>query len=171
MRAAYVAKLDDIPLEKRVYIDESGVDKCLVRERGRALRGVKVEGTKNGRKFQRTNVVAAKIGDKVVAPLCYTENTTSLFFVDWFRKFLIKAVPKGVTAILDNARFHPKKKLRNLARRHGINLLFLPPYSPDYNPVEKVWANMKRALPDILTETDTIEKAIYKYLLENIKTE
>jgi transposase len=156
--------LDGIPSEKRVYIDKSGVNKCLVREYGRAWRGVKVEDTKRGKKIQRTNVVAAKIGDKVVAPLCYTENTTSLLFVDWFRNFFVKVVPKGVTAIMDNARFHPKKKLRNLAHRHGIKLLFLPPYSPDYNQIEKVWANMKRALPDILNEGKTLEQAIYKYL-------
>jgi transposase len=159
-----VAKLENIPLENRVYIDESGVDKYLVRERGRALRGEKVEDTKRGKKFQKTNVIAAKLGNKIVAPLCYTENTTSLFFVDWFRKVFVKAVPKGVTAIMDNASFHPKKKLRNLARRHGIKLLFLPPYSPDYNLIERDWANMKRALPEIIDEGITLEDAIYRYL-------
>ena len=130
------------------------------------MRGVKVEDSKRGKRFQRTNVVAAKIGDRVVAPLCYTENTTSLFFVDWFRKLFVKVIPKGVTVIMDNATYHPKKKLRNLARRHGIKLLFLPPYSPDYNPVENLWANMKRALPDILKEKITIKQAIYQYLYQ-----
>jgi putative transposase len=84
--------------------------------------------------------------------------------VDWFRKVFVKAVPKGVTAIMDNASFHPKKKLRNLARRHGIRLLFLPPYSPDYNRIERDWANMKRALPDIIDKNVTLEEAIYSYL-------
>jgi transposase len=47
---------------------------------------------------------------------------------------------------MDNAPFHPPKKLKNPCRRHGMGLLFLPAYSPDYNPIEKSWANMKRAL-------------------------
>ncbi|MDR0409403.1 MAG: transposase [Spirochaetaceae bacterium] len=46
---------------------------------------------------------------------------------------------------MDNTSFHQPKKLKNLWRRHGIRLLFLPAYSPDYNPIEKSWANMKRA--------------------------
>ena len=54
-----------IPEEKQVYLDESGVDPCLIRERGRAPRGTKVEDVKRGRKFQRTNVIAAKIGDRL----------------------------------------------------------------------------------------------------------
>jgi hypothetical protein len=47
-----------IPEEKRVYVDESGIHKFLQRERGRALRGVRVEDVKRGRKFQRTNIIA-----------------------------------------------------------------------------------------------------------------
>lgn len=159
-----MGKLTDIPEDKRVYIDESGVDKCFVREYGRALRGVKIEDTKRGKKYQRTNVVAARIGDRIVAPLCYTENMTGAAFSEWFRKSLVKSIPRGSTAIMDNASFHPKKKLRNLARRHGIKLLFLPPYSPDFNPIEKDWANMKRALVDILPNASTLESAIYSYL-------
>jgi hypothetical protein len=164
LRSAFKNTLVQIPVENRAYIDESGVDKCLVRERGRALRGKKVEDTKRGRKFERTNVVAARIGDKIVASLCYTENTNSAIFTDWFRKVFVKSVSKGTTAIIDNASFHPKKKLRDLARRHGIKLLFLPPYSPDLNPIEHDWANMKRALPDILIDNVSLSNAIYQYL-------
>jgi putative transposase len=64
---------------------------------------------------------------------------------------------------MDNASFHPKKKLRNLARRHGIKLLFLPPYSPDFNPIEKTWANMKRGLIDIIPHCNDLPSAIYQY--------
>jgi len=89
---------------------------------------------------------------------------TGALFTEWFRKHLVKSIEKGSTVILDNASFHPKKKLQNLARRHGIKILFLPPYSPDFNPIEKNWANMKRALVDILPKEKTLEDAILKYL-------
>jgi transposase len=62
---------------------------------------------------------------------------------------------------MDNASFHPFKKLKNLCRRHGMRLLFLPAYSPDYNPIEKSWANMKRALIDIPTCED-VPAAVYQ---------
>jgi len=87
----------------------------------------------------------------------------SALFVEWFRKKFVKSVPKGTTAILDNASFHPPKKLKNLCRRHGIKLLFLPAYSPDYNDIEKTWANMKRALVDTIPNCENISSAIYQY--------
>lgn len=161
MRTEYCEKIAQIPKETRAYIDECGINKQLVREYGRAFHGVKIEDVKRGRKFQKTNVVAAKIGDKIVAPLCYSENTTSAFFVEWFRKKFVKSVPKGTTAIMDNATFHPRKKLENLCRRHGIKLLFLPPYSPDYSPIEKSWANMKRALIDTIPDCEDVAQAVY----------
>lgn len=153
-----------------MYVDECGVDKCFVREYGRAMRGVKIEDTKRGRKYQRTNVISARFktenGDiKHVATLCYTQNTNSEFFVEWFRKSLVKSVEKGSTIIMDNASFHPKRKLRNLARRHGLKLLFLPAYSPDYNPIEKDWANMKKALTDVLNNDIALDTAIYRLLI------
>ena len=76
---------------------------------------------------------------------------------------MVKSVPRGYTIIMDNASFHRKKKLRNLARRHGLKLLFLPAYSPDYNPIEKTWANLKRALIDILPDTKNLQSGIYNY--------
>jgi transposase len=71
-------------------------------------------------------------------------------------------MPKGCTAILDNAAFHPKERLRKLARGK-VRLLFLPPYSPDYNPIEKSWANMKSYLRDNIHNYQSVDDAIYDY--------
>jgi hypothetical protein len=123
---------------------------------------------KRGRKFQRINVVAAQITNENgityhVASHCYTENMTAEFFENWFKTKLVKSVPKGYTIIMDNAAFHRKKKLKSLARRHGLKLLFLPAYSPDLNPIEKTWANLKNALVDILPNAENLPFAIYNY--------
>jgi hypothetical protein len=58
----------------------------------------------------------------------------------------LSIVPCGHWIIMDNASFHRKKKLQAIAERYGVNLLFLPAYSPDFNPIEKFWANMKKWL-------------------------
>ena len=152
----------------RVYVDESGIHKHLVREFGRAIRGAKVQDTRRGRRFRKTNVVAARRKDVFgkllhIAPLCFKENANSEIFVGWFKTKLMKHIPKGSTIMMDNASHHPKKKLANLARRHGMKLLFIPTYSPDLNPIEKDWANMKKALVDMLPDCESLEQGVYRY--------
>jgi transposase len=63
---------------------------------------------------------------------------------------------------MDNAKFHRKAELRKLARGKE-RLLFLPPYSPDYNRIEKTWANMKRYLCDTMQDFSSVDSAIYNY--------
>jgi transposase len=63
---------------------------------------------------------------------------------------------------MDNAGFHCKKALRKQARGK-VKLIFLPPYSPDYNPIEKTWANMKRYLRDNVQYFHSTADAIYHY--------
>jgi transposase len=75
---------------------------------------------------------------------------------------LLEELPKGYTVIMDNAAFHRKKELRKIARGK-TRLLFLPPYSPDYNPIEKTWANMKRFLRNSLKDFQSVDFGIYNH--------
>ena len=68
-----------------VYVDETGIDKYLCREHGRACRGKKVEDIKRGRRFERTNVVGGLCDGKYFAIECYNHTTNSAFFEDWFK--------------------------------------------------------------------------------------
>jgi transposase len=160
-----------VPEESRVYVDQTGVHKELVRKQARAVRGKKIHATKMGSmpKKYKINVVAARKKDMQgnvvhIAPLCYRHTMNSDFFVEWFRSRLVKSIPKGSTIILDNASHHPKKRLTNLTRRHGMKLEFLPTYSPDLNPIEKDWANMKKHIISQEIEAQDLEEAIYDYL-------
>lgn len=141
-------------------MDECGCHEFYQREFGRALRGVRVEDVRCGRRFARTNVIAAKCCDAILAPKTYCHTTNKRFFMDWFEFDLLSVVPPGHTIIMDNASFHPKKELRKMAERYSVNLLFLPPYSPDYNPIEKFWANLKRWLRDFLCFYDSLKDAL-----------
>ena len=142
-------------------MDESGVREHPQREFGRAPRGEKVTGTKPGRKPERLNVIGALC---VAVHLCmeiHRHTTGAAFFEDWFENRLLKALPwgEGYTVIMDNASFHRKKVLKRLARGK-VRLLFLPPYSPDRNSIEKSWANMKRFLRNNLDRFASVESAI-----------
>ena len=121
-----------------------------------------MEDVKRGKKIARTNVIGAQCAGEHFSIECYQQKTDSEFFETWFVNNLLKEIPNGYTAIMDNAAFHKKKKLRQLARGK-IRLLFLPPYSPDYNLIEKSWATMKRSLRGNINKYSSINVAIYNY--------
>ena len=121
-----------------------------------------IEDVKPGQKFKRINVIGALCDKKHIAIECYNHSATGDFFESWFKDTLLKKLPKGYTVIMDNASFHRKKELRKLCRGK-VRLLFLPPYSPDFNPIEKSWANMKRFLCHNSKDYDSINSAILSY--------
>jgi len=141
-------------------VDESGFHACYDREYGYAPRGEKVFGEISGMRFQRTNLVAAQIGNRAVAPMYYDCPTNSAVFEFWFEDKLMPELSPGDVVIMDNAQFHRKEVLREIASSHHVLVLFLPPYSPDYNPIEKLWANMKRWLRKNMRYYDSFEDAL-----------
>ena len=148
------------PQYKLYYVDECGLDKYLYREYAYSPRGVPVEGKVSGKKYKRTNIVAAKCGDKIVAPMTYDGTTDSVLFECWFEESLLKAIPKYSVIILDNATFHRKSRLHTLAEKAECEILFLPPYSPDLNPIENFWAWLKSRLRKILPFYDVFDDAL-----------
>ena len=83
----------------------------------------------------------------------------SEFFEEWFREILLRDIEKlkkSILIVIDNARFHGKNILEKIIKGTGHCLLFLPPYSPDLNPIEKLWANMKKKLAVQLQTEDTL---------------
>ena len=110
--------------------------------------------------FKRTNIVAAKCGSLIVAPMIYDGTTDAILFEHWFERALLKEIPKGSYCVMDNAAFHRKSKLHALAERAGCTVIFLPPYSPDLNKIEKYWAWLKGELRKILPDYDGFMDAL-----------
>jgi transposase len=162
-RTEYLKELEKIPENKRVYVDESGCNEWYGREYGYAPRGKKIEDVKRGRKFGRINVISGYCDGEIFAPKTYKNTSDSAFFEDWFEFELLSVVPCGYTIIMDNASFHRKKVLAKIALRYGVNLIFLPPYSPDFNPIEKFWANLKKWLRKNIPFYSAISIAILKF--------
>ncbi|VJQ32891.1 IS630-Spn1, transposase Orf1 [Streptococcus pneumoniae] len=91
-------------------------------------------------------MVAGLTNGELIAPMTYEEMVTSDFFEAWFQKFLLPTLTTPSVIIMDNARFHRMGKLELLCEEFGHKLLPLPPYSPEYNPIEKTWAYIKKNL-------------------------
>jgi len=155
-----VEKLKTMPSERLVYVDECGIDQYLYREYAYSLRGEKVIAKVSGRKFKRTNFMAGICQGKWISPLEYGGTTDSTLFEYWFENCLLQEVKKGSTIILDNATFHRKSVLPDLAKKYDCDVLFLPPYSPDLNPIEKKWAWLKNRLRKIIPSITSFDLAV-----------
>jgi hypothetical protein len=155
-------KLEEIPEDKRVYIDETGNNTDLDRTHGYAPKGEVVEGKTHGKKTDKLNIVAAKCGDKILKLLEYTCSMKSWLFEFWFA-MLLECVSPGYWFIMDNATFHRENLLREMAEAVGCHVLFLPKYSPDLNPIEHEWANLKTFLRNYGRHYVSIKLAIHHY--------
>jgi transposase len=127
------------------------------------LRGQRVHGFLPGRRFARLNVVAGYCDGRALGEYCYSGTTTSKVFEDWFCRFLLPETKAGDVIIMDNARFHNKKRLRMYAAVYKVSLIFLPPYSPDFNPIEHVWANLKSFIRNTKCCFTSLTMEVYWY--------
>ena len=143
-------------------MDETGIDTYLYREYGYAPKGQKVEAAISGRKYKRVGIVAAQLGQKIISPLAYSGTMDSNLFEFWFEKQLLPALPPGAVIVMDNASFHRKAQLICSAQKYSFRLIFLPPYSPEFNPIENFWAWLKRYLRSFLPLCKSFVDALFE---------
>lgn len=127
------------------------------------MRGKIVLAKVSGHKYHRISLVAAQIGNQFIAPMLYQNTMTSSFFEAWFEQCLLPALPNKAVIILDNARFHRMSALTEMAQKFNHVVLLLPPYSPELNPIERTWANIKRHMRSMLNKCSDITEAMASY--------
>lgn len=146
--------------ERVVYVDESGIDSFIAREYARSVRGEIVLGEKAGKRFARESFVAGLKDGQSIAPFCYTGTMDAQLFNFWLSNFLVPAILPGDTVVMDNAAFHKSEETRRILQAARCELVFLPPYSPDLNPIEKFWANLKAKIRSTIDQFCSLAEAI-----------
>ena len=150
-------------MQNLVYIDECGIEFNISRDKGWGKKGKKLIGKKSGKHYARTNVVAGYLNGKAVAPMVFNGTCNTELFESWTEQFLIKELIAGQYVVMDNASFHKSQKTKDLIESVGCKIIFLPPYSPDLNPIEKFWANMKKWLKTHMHNFKHILQALDAY--------
>ena len=148
-----------------VYIDESGFLANSYREYGWKRRGCKVYGERSGNRKPRTSLIAGKRGKELLAPILFEGAADSVWFNQWLKEHLFKELEPASTIVMDNAAFHKKQETRKIIKDAGHFLIFLPPYSPDFNPIEQDFAIIKKRRAFSNNNLDDIIKS-YGNLLE-----
>ena len=125
------------------YLDESGHALDMPRTHGYAEKGNRCFGLDSWGAKGRVNVIGALIGNLLFAVGLFNCSIDSVVFGTWVKEFLLPGLSKPTVIVMDNAAFHKNEALLNIIKSRGHIVEFLPPYSPDLNPIEHKWAEKK----------------------------
>jgi len=128
----------------------------MVRLYGRGPRGRRVKGYAPAGHWQTTTFVAGLTATGLIAPLVVNGPMNRVIFTQYVRQFLARELLPGDIVIMDNLSSHKNDDVASAIAERGATLLFLPPYSPDLNPIEQAFAKLKtllRAAAERTTET------------------
>ena len=152
-------------LAKLVFIDESGAKTNMTRLYGRAKAGARaLDDTPSGHWCTTTMISSMRL-DGSTACMVVDGATTKDIFKAYVEQILLPTLHAGDIVVLDNLSAHKSKEIRDLIESAGAELWFLPPYSPDLNPIEKMWSKIKAILRTIKARTvESLINAIAKAL-------
>ncbi len=129
-----------------VFLDESGITVNMTRSWGRCVGGGRIhEGTPESR-WQVTTILGAMSLDGMIATMAIEAATDRDVFLAYLDEVLCPRLQPGQVVILDNLSSHKVAGVRERIEQAGAKVLYLPPYSPDLNPIEKAWSKLKQLL-------------------------
>lgn len=131
---------------KLVFIDETGTSTNMARLRGRAKRGQRVVGRVPWGHWKILTFVAGLRQDGITAPFVIDRPMTGAIFVEYLRQCLVPTLSPGDIVVMDNLPAHKNPQVRQIIEAAGAELRYLPPYSPDLNPIEQAIAKLKAHL-------------------------
>ncbi len=144
-RQAFQGRIETHKQEGRsiVYLDESGFSQDDHRPRGYAPIGMRCHAQYDWGRKKRTNVIGAIINFQLICVGLFQQSINSDIFFEWVREKLLPALFGGEVVVMDNATFHKRADILAAIKNKGCIIEFLPSYSPDFNPIEKKWAQAK----------------------------
>lgn len=126
------------------------------------MRGKRVYGVRSGNNRPRTSLLLAKHGKRLIAPLLFAGTCNAALFNAWVEQVLLPELPPQSLVIMDNATFHKQPITRELIEAHGHKLLYLAPYSPDHNPIEQTFAQLKAIRRRLRCSPDEIANYLWE---------
>ena len=132
---------------------QTGAKTNLTPTRGRAPQGERVPGSAPAGAYRNTTLISAIGPERVVGSLVVEGAADTNVFATYLERILLPELSAGDVIVLDNLNVHRSPRVRNLCEAAGVRLLFLPPYSPDLNPIERMFSKLKTALRRLAART------------------
>ena len=126
-----------------IYLDESGFAKDMPRTHGYSQRGQRCYGQQDWHAKGRANAIGAIIDFAFLSVGLFNANIDADIFYTWLTQQLLPKLSLNSVIVMDNAAFHKRADIQEAVHKQGIILEYLPPYSPDLNPIEQKWAQAK----------------------------
>jgi transposase len=129
-----------------VFIDETWAKTNMTRTHGRSQRGTRLLGKVPHGRWHTLTFLAALRQDRITAPCVVDGPIDGATFRAYVEQILVPTLKPGDIVIMDNLGSHKGQRVRTAIRAAGARVFFLPPYSPDLNPIEQVFAKLKALL-------------------------
>ena len=153
-RCDYWDVVRDIPPENLVFIDESGTNLATVRLYARALKGQRAVGSRPQQRGNNVSLVEALTLNGPIAAFQCADPMDGLTFEAYLIQRVIPHLWSGACVILDNSPIHNSNEdIEAALDEVGAHLIFLPPYSPDFSPIEPFWSKVKNNLKSLAPRT------------------
>lgn len=158
--------------DRLVFIDETWAKTNMTRPRGRALRGTRLVAAVPHGHWKTTTFLAGLRTSGLTAPLVIDGAVNGDIFLAYVRQQLAPTLQPGDIVIMDNLSSHKRVGVRDAIEAAGATLMFLPPYSPDLNPIEQAFAKFKWLLKSAAQRTvDALWKTCGQLLTRFSETE
>jgi transposase len=144
-----------------IFLDESGVTTSMTRLYARCLGGRRIHEATPGSHWKIMTILGAMSTRGMIATMTIEEATDTEIFLAYLDHVLCPQLRPGDLVVMDNLSSHKVKGVRERIEAAGAELLYLPPYSPDLNPIEKAWSKLKLLLRSAKARTkDVLDQAI-----------
>lgn len=170
MRAAWRDAVATLDPDAFVFVDETSTTMALTRRYARAPRGQRARGQVPRNHGTPTTLLAALSPAGLGAAMTLVGAANTDAFTAYVRALLCPTLRPGQVVILDNVSFHRAEAVRALIEAVGCQVLFLPPYSPDFNPIEHAFAKIKALLRAAGARTQAALEATIAYALDQVTT-
>jgi transposase len=145
-RRAWFEAQPDLDPDRLVFIDETWASTNMARTHGRALRGERLRAAVPHGHWLTTTFVAGLRNTGMVAPMVLDGPINGFLFQDYVEQVLVPELRPGDIVVMDNLGSHKGAGVKAAIEAAGASLLYLPPYSPDFNPIEQAFAKLKAML-------------------------